>query len=407
MESRDEEGRIHDSTIDAQRAAKVKRDGGEARYCCDVSAVVSLLGRLIAGRTDNPGGDERALAELLAGELRSRGADEVRVVAVPRGASSHDSHTGAYVIARWGEPRLLVNAHLDTVPVNAGWSGDPFVARVVGERVVGLGACDTKGAIAAILCALDEAQPRDTAVVFSGDEENSGTCLRALLSSGALKTVTYGIVCEPTGLRAGTRHRGILTLEAHLTGQGGHSSRADQLPRPLAELARMAVALDDWGRAQANAGPPGFTGMCLNVAKLDGGVAFNVVPEEAHLVVSVRPPPGSDLGAIRRELEALAASVSPSATLSWTLDNAPFATRELGAFRRWLGARVEQPIDMMFWTEAAVLSEAGIDAVVLGPGDIAHAHAPDEWVPIAELDEARALFAEVFRATSGRAHGSG
>jgi acetylornithine deacetylase len=366
-----------------------------------VPEVVPLLARLIASRTDNPAGDELALAALLADELKRRAPDEVKLVEVPRGGAAHDSHTGAYVMARWGEPRLLVNAHLDTVPVNAGWSADPFVARVDGDRVVGLGACDTKGAIAAILCALDDARPRDTAIVFSGDEERGGTCMRELSTSGGLGAITYAIVCEPTSLRAGVRHRGILTLEARRAGQGGHSSRADDLPRPLADLSRLAVALDDWGRAHAGRGPDGYPGMCLNVARLDGGVAFNVVPAEAHLIVSLRPPPGSDLGAIERELEALAARVAPEAQVQWTLENAPFATRDLTAFRPWLGARADAPLDLMFWTEAAVLSEAGVDAVVIGPGDIAHAHAPDEHVPIAQLEEARALFAQVFRATRG------
>jgi acetylornithine deacetylase len=358
--------------------------------------LVPLLSRLIASRTDNPGGDEPALAELLANELRARGADEVRLVEVPR-----PSQTGAYVMARWGEPRLLVNAHLDTVPVNAGWTGDPFVARIVENRVLGLGAADTKGAIAAILSALDEARPRDTAIVFSGDEESQGSCIRALLASGALAGLKYALVCEPTGLRAGTRHRGILTLEAHLHGKGGHSSRADELPRPLAALARLAAGLDDWGRAHVAEGPPGFEGMCLNVAKLDGGVAFNVVPEEAHLTVSLRPPPGSDMAALKAELQLLSARLAPSAQISWSLDNPAFATRELGAFHRWLGARVERPSDLMFWTEAAVLSESGIDAVVVGPGEIAQAHAPDEWIAVQQLDDGRAMFADVFRATHG------
>jgi acetylornithine deacetylase len=342
--------------------------------------VVPLLSRLIAFRADNPGGDEPALADFLAGELRAKAPDEVRVATVPR-----KSNTGAFVLARWGEPRLLINVHLDTVPVNAGWSGDPFTARVDGQRVIGLGAADTKGAIAAILCALERTRPRNTVIVFSGDEELSGTCIRAALPS--LSGVTHAIVCEPTMLRVGTRHRGILTLEAHLRGEGGHSSRADQLPRPIAELARLAVALDDWGRAHVGKGPRGFEGMCLNVAKLDGGIAFNVVPDAAHLTVSLRPPPGSDVKQIQRELEGLG-------KISWSLVSPPFHTRDLASFGRWLD--VSAPIDLMFWTEAAVLSEAGIDALVIGPGDIAQAHAPDEWVAIEQLERAQKIFEKVF-----------
>src|SRR5581483_276545 len=143
---------------------------------------VALLAQLIAADTHNPGGDERALAARLAEELAARGPDAVDVVEVPR---EEAGASGAYVIARWGEPRVLYNAHLDTVPPNAGWTGDPFAARVSGERVVGLGACDTKAAIAALLGALDDARPRDAAILFSGDEERRSTCMRAFLASRA------------------------------------------------------------------------------------------------------------------------------------------------------------------------------------------------------------------------------
>src|SRR6185369_17360247 len=97
------------------------------------------------------------------------------------------------------------------------------------------------------------------------------------------------------------------------------SSRADHLPRPIAPLSRVAVALDDWGRVHVGKGPRGFEGMCVNVAKLDGGIAFNVVPDAAHLTVSLRPPPGSDLTAVERELEALA-----KIPVTWSLENPPF-----------------------------------------------------------------------------------
>src|SRR5215470_6030063 len=99
-----------------------------------MSDPIELLKRLVAIDTHNPGGDEP----------RKRGAS-VRVVEVPR-----EGATGAYTIATWGTPRLLINAHVDTVPVNLGWSADPFTARVADGRVVGLGACDTKSAIAAL-----------------------------------------------------------------------------------------------------------------------------------------------------------------------------------------------------------------------------------------------------------------
>jgi acetylornithine deacetylase len=363
-----------------------------------MSAVVTLLERLIAARSHNPDGDEPALAALLAEELRARHPDEVALVEVPRPHAR-----GAYVLARWGTPRLVVNAHLDTVPVNAGWSSDPFTARSDGGRLFGLGAADTKGAIAAILTALEERRPRDLLVLFSGDEEHTGTCMRAFLRSPAAHGLRRAIVCEPTRLAVGTRHRGILSLETRLTGRGGHSSGADSMPSPLADLARLAVAYADWGRARRTLGPPGFPGMCLNVAKLDGGVAFNVVPESATLTISLRPPPGADMAALRRELEALAAQVAPGAQVTAPVDNSPFQTRDLEAFVPLVPA-ARRPVDLAFWTEAAVLAATGVDAVVFGPGDIAQAHAPDEWVEVSQLEAAERAFVRAFAVEDG--HGA-
>ncbi|WP_394842689.1 M20/M25/M40 family metallo-hydrolase [Pendulispora brunnea] len=355
---------------------------------------ISLLEHLIRVDTHNPGGDEPKLAALLAEELGARAPDDVTVVEVPR---TSGGARGAYVYARWGEPDLLVNAHIDTVPVNAGWTGNPFEPWRKDGRVYGLGACDTKGAIASILTALDVVRPRNVGVLFSGDEEVSSTCMTAFLASAYTKGIARAIVCEPTSVRVGVRHRGILGIKATLRGEGGHSSRADTMRAPLAELARVAVAWDDWGKAQRGRGPAGFTGMCTNIAGLEGGVAFNVVPERAVLTASFRPPPGANVNAVGDELVTLAKEHCPDASFDSLIGRPSFETRELGAFGPYLGARASAPIDVAFWTEAAQLSAAGIDAVVFGPGDIAQAHAPDEWVLESDLLAARDAFVQVFQ----------
>jgi acetylornithine deacetylase len=358
---------------------------------------VDILAMLVTHRTDAAHGDERALADHLAERLRERGADDVVVEDVPRTAVSRPA---SYVYARFGRPRLLVNAHLDTVPPNVDWSSDPFVPRLEGGRIYALGASDTKGAIAAILAALSEQRPKDVGILFSGDEELSGVAIRSFVASPHRESIERAIVCEPTSLKAGTRHRGYLMFEVDVTGPGGHSSRADAMPAPIVMLSRVAVALDDWSRRHRTVGPPGFFGMCLNVAKLDGGIAHNVVPAHARLTVSLRPPPGADAGAIRAELEALVREVESSASVRWGAVNLPLETRDLAAFEPFIGEAARAPVDLAFWTEAAVLAANGVDAVVLGPGDIAQAHAPDEYVSIEELHRATDLFRAVFRASA-------
>jgi len=181
------------------------------------------------------------------------------------------------------------------------------------------------------------------------------------------------------------------------TGPGGHSSLADRMVNPTAVLARAAVALDDLGVAYRQRGPEGFPGICMNVAGLSGGIAFNVVPARATLTFSVRPPPGMAVAGVLAEAEACVRQAAAPHTVAWTVvsDRPPFQTGDLDSFAAVVGTRVRQPVDLGFWTEAALLSERGIDAVVFGPGDIAQAHAADEFVPIADLESAHAVFVNV------------
>lgn len=356
---------------------------------------VAILSNLVSFRSDITGGEERPLAEHLANLLRERGADDVVVADVPR----ENDKIASFVYARFGRPRLLLNAHIDTVPPNAAWSSDPFTPRIDGGRLYALGAADTKGAAAAILAALSQTTPKDTGVLFSGDEEFSSVVMRAFVASPHREGLEQAIVCEPTNLAAGVRHRGFVVLEVSVSGPGGHSSLADTLPAPIATLARVAVRLDEWGKSKRSVGPSGFPGMCLNIAKLDGGIAFNVIPANARLVVSLRPPPGADTAAITKELESIVLETAPEAKVSFTRTNVPFQTRSIESFVPFLGDAARAPIDLGYWTEAAWLAASGVDSVVFGPGSITHAHAPNEWVALDELHRAREIFVNVLEAT--------
>jgi len=146
-------------------------------------------------------------------------------------------------------------------------------------------------------------------------------------------------------------------------------------------------------------GPPGFRGINLNVAALDGGIAFNVVPTRAALTFSLRQAPGDRVEDLLAEAERrMRAATSPHA-VAWsvTIASPSLQQRDLAGFEPLLGARVAEPIDLDFWTEASRLSERGIDAVVFGPGSIAQAHAADEYVEFAELEAARDAFSHVLR----------
>ena len=266
----------------------------------------SLLAGLVAFDTQNPSGDERAMVQSLATQLGALGA--ARVEAFAAGA-----HHGVFAVFG-SAPSLLLNAHVDTVPANAGFTSRPHDLVLHAGRLHGLGAADTKGAIACILAALETCRSvgrsvRDVAILFSGDEESGGRVMREFLGSERADGLTHAIVCEPTDCRVGVRHRGIAAVRAIARSPGGHSSRADDLAAPVVTTARAAVALHAWGQRYRRQGPAGYEGLCVNVAAIDGGVAFNVVPTHAALTVSadyvrLRTEPIADIRVRYRPLHA-------------------------------------------------------------------------------------------------------
>lgn len=355
-----------------------------------MNRAAELLSDLVAIPThqagpDGKGGNERRLCEHLAPLLRERGADEIIVTDAKR----TDGSAGAYIFARWGTPRRVINAHVDTVPANAGWSRDPWSPHIADGKLYGLGSCDTKGAIAATLVALDAKRPTDVGVLFSGDEEHGSHVMHDFLASPHTKAIREVIVCEPTARMAGTSHRGVVGQAATLEGAGGHSSKADFMPKPLVQLAKLALALDATGRARLQDGPPGMTGICMNVAALHGGVAFNVIPQRGQLEWSLRPYPGFDRAGWDAEIARTMHEIDPKIVLATSVDHEPFHCDKLADAVRPFVTKVGS---LDFWTEAALFQAHGIDAIVVGPGDIGQAHAADEYVTLDDLDWAVTLF---------------
>ncbi len=299
-----------------------------------------------------------------------------------------DGHVN--LLARRGRPRVLFNCHLDTVPIGEGWTRDPLALTLEGDKAFGRGVCDIKGA-AAVLLAVAEATDQPMAILFSSDEEGAGSCcVRRFLERPEHRHYEQVVVCEPTGCEAILAHRGFLSVKGHFSGVMGHSSEA----RALADnanhrLSRWAAAALDHCQAEAEAGRP----TCFNLGLMSGGTKSNVIAGDARLHYSARLGPGQSNEALFDALKNLAGA---SAHALWEI---PFAGPPLPAagqndesacaFCQQHGLAIGQPVG--FWTEASLFSAAGLPALVLGPGDIAQAHAVDEWVALPQLDKAHSI----------------
>ena len=291
-----------------------------------------------------------------------------------------------------GQPRLLFNVHLDTVPDSPAWSADPHVLRVSGDRAIGLGACDIKGAAAALL-AVAQATEGPLALLFSTDEEaNDARCITGFLANPPAYEAV--VVAEPTRGEAVLAHRGIQSVLMRFAGQAGHAS-GEQRPtdNALHQAMRWGNAALDFVAAQSHERFGGLTGLRFNIGRVEGGIKANVIAPAAEVRFGFRALPTMDPDRLLERFRTLAEV--PPAHFEETFrgsslpagDTAGAETRRLVA--RDLADELEIPVGnaVDFWTEAALFSAAGYTAFVYGPGDIAQAHSADEWVALDQLQQ--------------------
>ncbi|PJK08617.1 acetylornithine deacetylase [Lysobacteraceae bacterium NML95-0200] len=295
------------------------------------------------------------------------------------------------LLAVRGQPSLLFNVHLDTVPASPAWSADPHILRVEGGRAIGLGACDIKGAAAGLL-AVAQAASGDMAMLFSNDEEaNDPRCIAHFLASNhGFQNV---IVAEPTGCRAVLAHRGISAVRMQFHGRAGHASGAQAMQASaLHQAMRWGTRALEHVEAHAPQAFGGLQGLRFNIGRVEGGIKANVIAPEAEVRFGFRPLPSQDMDELHRQFQGFA---EPGTDYEETFrgpslpagdaSEAENRRREAEQLAASLGLPPGDAVD--FWTEASLFSAAGLTAIVYGPGDIAQAHSADEWVALAQLEQ--------------------
>lgn len=303
-----------------------------------------------------------------------------------------DGHVNLF--ARRGNPKILFNCHLDTVPVGQGWTHPPLSMTQHQGRVYGRGVCDIKGA-AAVLLALAEQTEVDLALLLTTDEEGAGSCCVAQFLQTNATPYQQVVVCEPTKCQAITAHRGFLSVKGVIRGLAGHSSELRALQdNANHRMAQWLSAALTYTEALAKAGQAS----CFNVGLVSGGTKSNVIAGEARLHYSARLAPGQSNEDLFETLKNLGGAHE------WAEWEIPFSGSPLPAsgqkdtdslaFCQRVASRVDlrvgEPVD--FWTEAALFSQAGLSVLVLGPGDIAQAHTADEWVAEDQLAKAFEIY---------------
>ncbi len=372
------------------------------------SAVLDLMDRLVSFDTVSARSN-LPLIRFIADLLGSHGIG----VRLTHGDSAEKANLYA-TIGPDGRGGIVLSGHTDVVPVEGQpWTGDPFRLTRRGTRLYGRGAADMKGFIATVLALLPEmtAEPLATPIhlAFSYDEEVGCAGVPHLLAKlgDALPLPSMALIGEPTEMRPVTAHKGILGFLTRFRGRDGHSSaphRGSGAIFPAAEaiayLGRIADELKSAAPPDSPFDPPYTT---LNVGTISGGTAINILPRECRFVWEFRPIPETDADQLVRRFEThlrdeLLARMRKTAPESEIINERLCAAPPLRPepdspaerlARALTGANASGAVS--FATEAGLFQAKRISAVVCGPGSIAQAHQPDEFIEEDQLAECEAM----------------
>ena len=373
----------------------------------DSEYITTTLTELVRTRSINPAfvdgepSDEREIATRLGAMMRTLGMEITEYEPEPGRVSVVGRLRGS-----GGGRSLLLYGHIDTVGVTA--MPEPFSATVRGGKLYGRGSYDMKCGVTACLAAVKAL--RDDGVSLRGDVLIAGVADEEVASIGMAEVLRHvradaAIVTEPTELRVCLAHRGFSWIEVETLGVAAHGSRFDlgvdanmRMGRFLAQLDKLEQELRA-RPAHALVGPPS-----LHAAVLRGGTGTSTYADRCRLEIERRTVPGETEPQVLAEIQAITdslakedptfrATVRPMLTRSsFEVDRgAPIVNAVLGAAANVLGARPEV-IGEPYWMDAALLSEVGIDTVVIGPSG-AGAHALEEWVDLASIGKVADILA--------------
>jgi succinyl-diaminopimelate desuccinylase len=319
-------------------------------------------------------GGEGPLADLVARELAPLGhLDVVRL--------------GDNVIARTRDrdPYVILAAHLDTVP------GDAEETRRVGDTLFGVGACDTKGSVAGLLELARTAWPVGVTYVFYAREEiarEQSGLLEIFRERPDLLQGEVAVVGEPTlgAVEAGCQ--GSLRARVRVAGRRAHTSRPFAGVNAIHRLAPVLVRVSEYEPRTALLDEVAYTEQ-LQVVRVGGGLANNVVPDEASAVLNFRFAPDRDEAEAEQWLRDFLAPALESSDDVVVEDLAPAAPPALthSDLRDLVGVTSQPARAKVGWTDVATFANWGVASANFGAGDPLLAHSSEECLREAEMDE--------------------
>lgn len=373
--------------------------------------VIQLLADLVAANSVNPSlvpgaPGEAAAAEVARAAMVAAGLD----VAVEDVLPGRPNVVGV-LEGREPGPSVMLCGHLDTVGVEG--MAAPFTPEIRDGRLYGRGSQDMKSGIAAMIGAAATLAPTWTRgrLIVAGviDEEYESAGAEALVKRW---TADAAIVTEPTELQMAVAHKGFAWLEITVHGRAAHGSRPAEGRDAIMAMGRVLHLLEHRDKTLQSREPAGLQGVAsLHASLITGGRELSVYPDRCVLQMERRTVSGEEGDLPLREIRAMLAaltSVMPDfrAEVKLLTTRPPYALDPAHGLPRALGAALARrklpaaPVGMSFWTDAAILAEAGIPSILFGPTG-SGLHSVEEHVDVGSVLTCRDVLAETVRALVG------
>ena len=380
------------------------------KLSADRSFVLGVLKKLVATNSVNPavgkGPGELALSNMLFEMLSSITPLEVRkqhvagdrsnVVAILRGSGTGRS--------------LMLNGHMDTVGVE-GMVIDPFRPFVDGRLLHGRGACDMKGAIAAMIGAaksLADSESRlrgDLIFTFVVDEEHLSLGMEKLLEE---YNADAAIVGEPTDMEIATAHKGLAWIEVEIKGRAAHGSVPEKGVDAIVRAANVVSRLGELQKRLRTRAHPLLGTPKVHTSTIEGGIHWSIVPDRCVLRLERRTNPGETGASAMKEIQQILHSLKRkdsgfNAKVRKIFERPPLEiprtepiVQELRRAFLEVTKTNAHIVGVPYWTDGALLVHSGsIPTCIFGPGDIGVAHSPDEYVDVKDVVRAADVYGRV------------
>jgi succinyl-diaminopimelate desuccinylase len=374
--------------------------------------IAELTQELVKIPSENPPGKEKRVAEFIGSWFEKRGF-EVEFFE----AESNRPNVKVVLTGRQeGGKSFLLNGHMDVVPAGSGWSHDPFGGEIENGRIYGRGSADMKGGLASMMVALEEIKNSGAltsttgSIIFTAvvDEEIGGPVGTSYLAREKGLRGDFAVIGEPTAMDVCTAHKGNITFEVSTMGKSAHASVPQLGKNAIFKMNEIILDLIEYSKElEHRLSHPLLGKPTLNIGVINGGTKSNIVPDRCTISAERRVLPGETLERAKAELEELLAHTKRNdRELDYTAnfkvligpselhDGKEGLQSVLKSLEKVSGKRELKPVGFVATCDAYFLTAFGkTPTIIFGPGSLSNIHKPDEYVEIAELEQASKVYA--------------